>query len=488
MKKKLITLLTTMIILSTACGSGASGIDEEGSAQGISDTSEETVSAEDADLDATGEEAEADTTDSADDLVSNDAAPDQEETEETEEPEDEADETADLHGKEIIVYFPNWKLGQPGGNVEDIPWDCVTMINHAFWEVAPAGDETESSWDRRDAGLEARTKWTVRSTLPDADEEIFEAYKEYHEQYPDVKILISIGGWSRCGFFSEMAYTEEGRKSFVDACVELLKDNDWISGIDIDWEYPSGSNDGERLPEDESEQGCPIFGTALEDRFNFPYLLRDLKEGLDNAFGAGEKLLTACASSSTGWTLPNQDWKSAGEYLDYVNIMTYDMAGDWDKQPGHASGVAGTKGAMAYFIINGVDKTKLNIGIPYYGTGFKLAEATKNPVGAEIVVPNGISKDFLTVPQVKEFESELVEDEEAGWHRGYNEQAGGAYLWNDDPDSEYYCWYVSYECTDAIDGKFALIEKYDLAGVLIWEITEDTPDHEYTKYIADTLK
>ena len=143
---------------------------------------------------------------------------------------------------------------------------------------------------------------------------------------------------------------------------------------------------------------------------------------------------------------------------------------------------------MAYFINAGVDKTKLNLGIPYYGTGFKLAEATKNPFGAKIVVPNGIDKDFLTVARVRKFEQEAVSDEEKGWHRGYNDKVGGAYLWNDDENSEYFCWYISYECTDAIDGVFELIDHYSLAGVLVWEITEDTPDHEFTKYLSDMLK
>ena len=397
-------------------------------------------------------------------------------------------ETKYMGGKEIIVYYPNWKLDQTNGKVEDIPWESVTMVNHAFWEIFPLSDENETSFERRAAGKEARTAFAIRSTLPEADEKIFEKYKEYHELYPDVRIMISIGGWSRCGYFSEMAFTEEGRKSFVNACTDLIKENEWIAGIDIDWEYPSGSNDGERKPEDDSDQGCPVFGTALDDRKNFPELLKNLKEALDREFGEGRKLLTACASSSTGWTLPNQDWLTASEYVDYINIMTYDMAGDWDKQTGHASSVSGTKNAMAYFINALVDKTKLNIGIPYYGTGFKLAGPTKDPSGAKIVVPNGISKDFLSLPKIREFEQEAVPTEETGWHRGYNENTGGAYLWNDDENSQFYCWYISYECPDAIDGKFALIDKYKLAGVLVWEVTEDTADHEYTRYLAETLK
>ena len=46
---------------------------------------------------------------------------------------------------------------------------------------------------------------------------------------------------------------------------------------------------------------------------------------MDDAYGPGVKRLTACASASTGWTLPMQNWRLVSPYMDFVNIMTYDM-------------------------------------------------------------------------------------------------------------------------------------------------------------------
>lgn len=411
--------------------------------------------------------------------------------------------------REVIVYFPNWKLGTPGGNVEDIPWKYVTYVNHAFWAVAPADGSSETSFERRHTELGARTDFTIVSTLPEADEIIFEGYEKYAKKYPGVRIMISIGGWSACGFFSEMAYTPEGRASFIQACIDLMDKYPWIGGIDIDWEYPSGSNDGERLPEGESDQGCPIFGTALEDRINFPVLLSEMRAAFDEHYGEGVKKLTACASSSTGWTLPNQNWKEAAKYLDYVNIMTYDMAGDWDGITGHASNVSGTKNAMAYFINNEVDKTKLNLGAPFYGTGFKIAADTgfANGTGLPIDVPSGIDKEMLTISFIRKCESEAVSGydivkengvsvkgdewdrsnggEMKGWHMGYDTNVGGAYLYNDDPDSEFFRWYISYENELSLQGKYELLNKYDLAGMIVWECTQDTEKHEMIKNIWD---
>lgn len=425
--------------------------------------------------------------------------------------------------KQVVVYFANWNLGTKpgaeGGEVAGIPWEDVTYINHAFWAVAPADGSTATTVEQRTSGNGPRTEFTIVSTSPESDyEDItpseidpamernhFAEYAVYSEKYPDVNILISIGGWSASGYFSEMAYTPEGRQSFIQSCLDLMDRYSWIDGIDIDWEYPGGSKSGERASEGPGDQGCPIYGTAAEDSTNFAALLSELRAAMDERYGKGAKKLTACASASTGWTLPMQDWAAFAPHLDMINIMTYDLAGIWDGVTGEASSRNGAKAAVIYFKDLDISLNKLCIGSPMYATTYLLKDVNSGQVlGApcENYKPN--SSD-ITETMLQAFAAEAVsgytlelEDGKyvmgdtfdnggTGWHLAYNEKRGSAYMYNDDETSPYYKWFLSYENEYSLQEKLDYINDANLAGIIVWETSQDTKDHKFISQMADNL-
>lgn len=430
--------------------------------------------------------------------------------------------------RQVIVYYPNWyldtKSADEGGEVGSIPWDSVTIINHAFFAPYPDDGTQESSWERKSMNLDARKAFKCVSTMPKADFEDteksryndlprnhFSQYAEYASKYPDVKIMVSVGGWSRSGFFSEMVYTPEGRTSFISSCVDLMKEHSFISGIDIDWEYPAGSLDGQRYPENDDDEGCPIWSSPAEDNENFKLLLSEMRSTFDKEFGEGQKLITACASSSTGWTLPCQDWPSWEPYLDYINIMTYDLAGKWAKVTGHQTPENLTKSAMAYFFNQKIDKTKLNLGSPMYPLWLKVAgdEMPKYVVNVPIDVNADMTEPISDTTHTQLFEKESVtgytysvidnvcvkgedfdnsnDGENRGWNAGFDDKAGAAYLYNNDPESPYYMWYATYENPLSLQRKIDLIKHYDLAGIIVWESTQDTKEHLMIRRMYDGL-
>ena len=164
-------------------------------------------------------------------------------------------------------------------------------------------------------------------------------------QNPDLKVVLSVGGWG-AGNFSEMAADANHRKKFAENCVAAVKQYG-LDGIDIDWEYPSSSSAG--------------ISSSPQDISNFTLLMKDLRAALGN-----DKLLTIASYAGVKY----YDFKNVAQYLDFVNIMTYDMG----RPPYHHSALyssSKTKNSCVESVEKhyqaGVPYEKLVLGVPFYG-------------------------------------------------------------------------------------------------------------------------
>lgn len=167
-------------------------------------------------------------------------------------------------------------------------------------------------------------------------------------QKPSLKIQLSVGGWTS-GNFSEMAADAKCRMAFARDCGRIVKEYG-LDGIDIDWEYPTSSEAG--------------ISSSPDDTRNFTLLMRDLRKVLGK-----DKLLT-CATIADGKYV---DFPACVKYMDFVNIMAYDVA---DPPRHHTtlfrsplSGRITVSEAVEAHICNGVPKEKLCLGMPLYGRG-----------------------------------------------------------------------------------------------------------------------
>ena len=360
----------------------------------------------------------------------------------------------------VTVYFPNWNIYSDSRNdVNGLPWDRIDCVNHAFWEVIP-----------QDGGFVIVSTDPWADTDPDNPAAHFPRYAECAEKYPDKQILISIGGWTDSGHFSEMALTAESRGSFIRSCLETLDAYPFLSGLDIDWEYPGV----EREPEDENDEGNPVAG---DDWTNYTLLLKELREALDEHFGEGKKTLTVCAGASVGYSLCMQDYASLHPYVDRINLMTYDMAGPWEENTGHHTALLGDNSAEAavkYLLEQGVPAEKIAIGSPLYSHGWKMNDLAEETVGG----PAEPIED-LTWHEILAREQAAVPEGTPGWHTGYDEAKGAAWLWNDDPDAAEYLNFITYESAASLAAKLAYINENGLGGLIVWEVHGDSIDNDW---------
>ena len=171
---------------------------------------------------------------------------------------------------------------------------------------------------------------------------------------PKLKVMLMIGGWGgHADGFSEMAKSDAKRTEFCQSVKKLI-DQHKLDGVDIDWEYPTVSAD--------NETGCDPMDTQ-----NFNLVLQELRETL------GTSKIISFASSSSGKYV---DWKTAIKYIDYVNVMTYDMgaAPNGHNSPLHKSSRFTHRSwdeAVDAHVKAGVPKNRQVMGVPFYGKSEK---------------------------------------------------------------------------------------------------------------------
>jgi chitinase len=219
--------------------------------------------------------------------------------------------------KVIVAYVTSWSSVIP-----DVEY--ITHINYAFGHVSETFD-----------GVRINNEERLRSLV------------ELKRQKPELKILLSVGGWGS-GRFSEMAASPENRKRFAADC-ERVVEGFGLDGIDIDWEYPTAD--------------MANISASPDDKENFSLLMKDLRE----AIGPEKELTLATASNAQYY-----NFRDFVEYVDFVNMMTYDMG----SPPYHHSALypsqftqtSGDESRLAH-IEAGVPAEKLVYGIPFYGRG-----------------------------------------------------------------------------------------------------------------------
>ncbi len=266
------------------------------------------------------------------------AVPEGQETETTT-PEDSTERDARLARLGITpvrcVYFTEYTPSAQFPKEEDIR--CFTHINYGHARFVDKKNGT---------GLEI------------AKPDYLKKLAAFKKTYPELKILLMVGGWGyNADGFSQMAKDETKRKAFVENILNACETYG-IDGVDLDWEYPTHAAHSTHNGEDYYNGADP------NDTKNFNTLVKELREAL------GENRLITYAASSSGEYM---DHKTALEWVDYINVMTYSM-GDppYHNSPLYRSKLTRKRSgeeSIEIFHSKGVPYDRMNYGVGFYGHG-----------------------------------------------------------------------------------------------------------------------
>ena len=273
-------------------------------------------------------------------------------------------------------------------------------------------------------------------------------------QNPDLKVIISIGGWAWSNWFSDAALTPESRALFAGSAIELMQKYK-LDGIDLDWEYPG------QIGEDN--------GFRPEDKQNFTLLLQEIRRELDElGTKSDQHYFLTIATGGDQQYIDHTELGEAQKYLDFINIMTYDFYSGLDSITGHHANLNDSEKAPAIsksvqasverHLKAGVPANKIVLGIPFYGRMWTGVTAQNN----------GLYQKAKSVGSIVDYN--IVADKylNKGFERFWDESAKAPYLW--DRDS---CRFISYEDTTSLALKLHFVEDKGLGGAMFWEYSLD---------------
>lgn len=280
---------------------------------------------------------------------------------------------------------------------------------------------------------------------------------------PQIKIVLSIGGWGADGF-SQAASSEEGRKKFADSAVSFVKEC-MLDGLDIDWEYPCIGVAGIQAHQD--------------DKTNFTLLLKTLRETLDEITGR-TCMLTIAAGGDT-YYLRCTEMDKIIDYLDYVQLMSYDLRGGFTVTTGHHTNLytnqadlhhVSTDYTVKKWIAAGVPKEKIVIEAAFYSRIWKGVPNRDNGFMQMAETTGTYGPDY----------GDLVESyiNKNGFVRFWDDEAKAPYLFNGDT-------FISYDDEESIAHKAAYVKEQGLGGMMYWEYQCDAT-YTLTKWIAEKIK
>ena len=322
-------------------------------------------------------------------------------------------------------------------------------------------------------------------------------YSWYKDNGKPVNFGISVGGWTLSHAFKYLS-NETQRQTFLTSLETFLRENRFITGVDVDWEWQRDETEG------------ALFITLMQE-------VRAKLDTLETEFGVDYRLSTAVFSTAS--IISNIDMEALNSVADAVYIMSYDFSGPWgqnvgfhtntfpeDTVPAPSSGDLladeehSVAGAVQRFLNLGIAPEKLYLGIAQYGRAMQMCSGDGDITSASPLTGDSCYttyNDRLSVGTkergVVEYWSfhEMYDPGNPGLEVSYDSVVLGGQTFSDVPTVNGFSYFSDHtrnadywvnpskgiffdmETPRTVCNKARVIEKFNLGGALSWAIEYD---------------
>lgn len=274
------------------------------------------------------------------------------------------------------------------------------------------------------------------------------AYEKFKQAARDagVRVIITVGPPSDPSVFEAIASSPALRKKFARNIVEAINKYGF-AGVDIDWEYPTTAS-----------------------KANYTLLMKDIYEQVKE--NNPEDLVTSAIPAGP-YTYPCFDLKNSQNYLDYINLMSYDMQGN--NTTHHAALYANTgSGTVGGCSINetvnnfngkslGVPLNKIVIGAAFYGRMIETRKISgSNYLNVSpatdskwvSITYGGVKNSYLSLSTCKEY---------------WDSKAYAAYCYDTASNT-----FITYDNPRSLEAKCDYVVSKGVAGIMWWDYGSDS--------------
>jgi GH18 family chitinase len=380
--------------------------------------------------------------------------------------------------KKIMGYLAQWDIYGRNYQIKDIPGDKLTHIMYAF--CLPNPNQEDYDLLKKNYPFPPLPYYAPPKLAEGAfaihDEYAFETqvseFASLKKKYPHLKICVSMGGWSLSWNMSKIMKDKILRNIFITTSIDAIIKYDF-DGFDLDWEFPGRQGVGYNYVDE------------VNDRINLEIFFKELRTELKRRI-PNKYIEVSVATGCNPIVL--EQYKNCAEYLDYMNLMSYDYYGSWG-DGGHNSPLYDNPLQKAtdnkfnahdsvQIILKYFPPEKVALGIPFYGRGWSKLE--KDPAKPNAPIIFGLNKGG---PGVTKSVNTGGEPGLTCWKdlRDWVNKSPNIEVF-DDVSKTNYCnnpstgetWTYDNPKSVAIKSKY--VNQYKLAGVMIWQLSDDVRD------------